>query len=528
MKILDEYYFEKNKKILIALGILFFIFLLIRVAWISDDSAITLRTVLNFINGYGPVFNIYERVQAYTHPLWFFIISFFSYFTKNVFITNFALSITFSVLTYFLFIKYFVKNIVAFVFVTILFFLSKSFMDYSTSGLENPLVHFLLLVIFILTLKLITLPQHNNDNISRLKLEYFLVLLTSAGLVLTRMDMAVLVFPLVVYLTYFVRFKLSLNTFDLVKIIALASIPLIAWFAFSLLYYGFLFPNTAYAKLGTGIPFFERIVQGIVYFLHGIYRDPLTVFVIAIAIGFAIFGSVFSRLLGIGIVLYSVYIVNIGGDFMEGRFFSGIYLAATLILVLEIKSNLFKLLTIGGFSLVLGLLNLNPNIISGGSYNNRVTYSNGIADERGVYMQRYSLLKPQRFFIGRLKWHDQKEIDVKRICGGLGFSSIINGPSTYFIDTCALADPLLARIPAKYNKNWRIGHFVRLVPDNYEESILTNQASLSDIELNNFYKDIRLITRGDIFDIDRLKLILKINFGSYQVPDMTNYRFPEK
>lgn len=56
---------------------LFFIFAveLINTAWITDDAAITIRTVLNFVNGYGPVFNIGERVQAYTHTLWFFVVS---------------------------------------------------------------------------------------------------------------------------------------------------------------------------------------------------------------------------------------------------------------------------------------------------------------------------------------------------------------------------------------------------------------------------------------------------------------------
>ena len=34
----------------------------------------------------------------------------------------------------------------------------------------------------------------------------------------------------------------------------LGFIPLIAWELFSLIYYGFLLPNTAYAKLNTGLP----------------------------------------------------------------------------------------------------------------------------------------------------------------------------------------------------------------------------------------------------------------------------------
>ena len=57
-----------------------FIVTVVNASWISDDALITMRHVLNFINGYGPVFNVGERVQAYTHPLWFLLISLFSYF----------------------------------------------------------------------------------------------------------------------------------------------------------------------------------------------------------------------------------------------------------------------------------------------------------------------------------------------------------------------------------------------------------------------------------------------------------------
>ena len=70
----------------------------VRTAWISDDAAITLRTVLNFTHGFGPTFNIIERVQAYTHPLWFLIISFSSLILGNVFYAMFILSIGLSTL----------------------------------------------------------------------------------------------------------------------------------------------------------------------------------------------------------------------------------------------------------------------------------------------------------------------------------------------------------------------------------------------------------------------------------------------
>ncbi|HMX74942.1 MAG TPA: hypothetical protein PKE35_11865, partial [Anaerolineales bacterium] len=47
--------------------------LVIRTSWVGDDAIITFRSLENFLHGYGPVFNIGERVQTFTHPLWFLL-----------------------------------------------------------------------------------------------------------------------------------------------------------------------------------------------------------------------------------------------------------------------------------------------------------------------------------------------------------------------------------------------------------------------------------------------------------------------
>ena len=38
--------------------------------WISEDAFIDLRVVRNLLAGHGPVYNIGERVEAFTNPLW--------------------------------------------------------------------------------------------------------------------------------------------------------------------------------------------------------------------------------------------------------------------------------------------------------------------------------------------------------------------------------------------------------------------------------------------------------------------------
>ena len=68
----------KTLNFLLITRILFailFIYTILIMAWVSDDSQITLRQVWNFITGHGITFNFEERVQAFTHPLWFLILS---------------------------------------------------------------------------------------------------------------------------------------------------------------------------------------------------------------------------------------------------------------------------------------------------------------------------------------------------------------------------------------------------------------------------------------------------------------------
>ena len=58
------------RRTLSAIATIVFAVILFRTAWISDDALISFRTVLNVTHGYGLTFNIVERVQTFTHPLW--------------------------------------------------------------------------------------------------------------------------------------------------------------------------------------------------------------------------------------------------------------------------------------------------------------------------------------------------------------------------------------------------------------------------------------------------------------------------
>ena len=57
----------------------------LRYGWVTDAAFITFRSVLNLLDGSGPVFNIGERVQSYTHPLWFLLLCLLGWLDLNLY-----------------------------------------------------------------------------------------------------------------------------------------------------------------------------------------------------------------------------------------------------------------------------------------------------------------------------------------------------------------------------------------------------------------------------------------------------------
>src|SRR5512136_1609171 len=78
-----------------AIGL--FVVIVLRTAWISDDAYITFRTIENFLAGDGLRWNVAERVQVYTHPLWLFLLSGLCAVTREPYLTTIAISVVLSV-----------------------------------------------------------------------------------------------------------------------------------------------------------------------------------------------------------------------------------------------------------------------------------------------------------------------------------------------------------------------------------------------------------------------------------------------
>ena len=489
-----------------AFAVLFLV-VLIRTAWVCDDAYITMRTVRNLVTGHGLRWNIAERVQAYTHPLWMFVLAGAYGISREPYYCIIVPSIVFSMAAMVLFAFFLPRSPAAGALAMAVLVFSKAFTDYSTSGLENPLTHFLLTVFMVIYLQ----PRPGPRRL------FALSLVAALGM-LNRMDTILLYGPALAYSW------LETRTVRGTAAVAAGFVPLFVWEAFSLFYYGFPFPNTAYAKLSTGLEFDVLLPQAMAYFADSLRLDPLTLPAIAAGLIIVVIAR-WRRLLPLvaGVLLYLVYVVSIGGDFMSGRFFAApLLLSAVCIARLDMRVLSLWWPAALGVVLVTGCLTPACTLWSGsdfGSLNRRgIIGAAGIADERAFYYRRTGLLKS----FGARQWPDvvpekanpprnRYGLVVQHNTGIMGFFGA--GQDTYVLDDYALSDPLLARLPV--TGVWRIGHFQRAIPAGYVKTLGGNTNAIRHPALAAYYDRLRLITRGDLFSRERLRTIIDMNLKRF-------------
>ncbi len=504
-----------------------YVVVLYRNAWVGDDAFITFRTVENFLHGYGLRWNTGERVQAYTHPLWMLLLAAAARVTGESFHTTMVVSMLLSSASVALVCLVLSRNrAMALLGVTILT-LTRAFVDYSTSGLENPLTHVLLGAFYVAYFRL--KPGWGKD--------FWLAFLAGLGTV-NRMDIILFFFPVLCVHLLGTRCAAGQPGDGTAGMgggsqqcapacrhrglaLFLGFVPLLAWELFSLFYYGFPFPNTYYAKTQTGIPVMEMVWQGIYYLQNSFAKDPLTLPVILAGALVPVLGRQRDRqAISVGIILYLLYVVKVGGCFMSGRFLSAPLFSAVVLLVhppvepgRRLQAFLFATV------LALGLLSPSPPPFSGKHHVSDGWDAHGITDERGEYFTFNGLLNTH-FAPGR-PWHPWllKGAELEKrgvrlvVKGSMGMYCYAAGPRVHCLDRDALAEPLLARIPAIVTTNWRIGHLWRRIPEGYRESLETGVNRIEDPNLRRYYDRLSLVIRGPLLSRERLAAIWAFNTG---------------
>jgi len=497
---------DTAKRFVVVAAALVFLVVLVRTAWVGDDAYVTFRTADNFLNGYGLRWNVDSRVESFTHPLWLFAMIGATAVTGEVYYTSIFLSIALTLAAVVLLLWRLTMSMSIAILAASALVLSKAFVDYSTSGLENPLTHLLLVIFFIIAAS--SVPNR----------VFWLSLLASL-ISLNRLDAGLLVLPVLSPAVWKHGLKRSLGP------LALGMVPLAAWEVFSLIYYGFPFPNTAYAKLDTGVPRSEIVHQGFLYLLDEAGNDPLTLLTISAALALP-FLMKRSGAVAAGVALYLVYVVEIGGDFMSGRMFAEPFLCSVIALTAVPVEEFGAPLAVGlGLVWVVGLSAPRPTILSDAAFGADTTPEqllrpNGIQEERRYYYPATGLLTAYRdVAMPNHRWlHLGEEIRAsgERVWStdAAGFFGYGAGPGVHLIDTWALGDPLLARLPAEVP--WRIGHFRRRAPDGYRETLETGRNVIHDQDIAMYYEKIRIITQDPIWSRKRFRTIVAMNLGRYE------------
>jgi arabinofuranosyltransferase len=300
---------------------------------------------------------------------------------------------------------------------------------------------------------------------------------------------------------------------------------LFAWGAFSVVYYGFPWPNTAYAKLGSGIPPIESLEQGLRYLFESLRHDPLTLIAIAAGVYAALRRrDPKERALAAGVVLYLLWVVKNGGDFMSGRFLTAPLFVAAAILVRGRFGSPRWVSGLVAATIVVGSVAPRAATWDVGFLDlakEHAVDAHGIADERAFYLPTTGIA---------LRWGADREFNSNAIAAaleakaagpavvrltdrGCGMYGYFAGPTIHVVDEWALGDPLLARLPAARNLHWRIGHFTRAIPDGYLETLRTGRNQLRDPELAAYWDRLSTVVRAPVFAVSRWKALVGFGLG---------------
>ena len=491
-----------------------------RLAWISDDALISFRTSLNFSNGLGLSYNVFERVQAFTNPFFVILLGSIYYFIGNIYSAFFIISflslcIYFSIIYQFLKIN---KNFLVTAYILFSLLLSKAFVEFSTSGLEESLS------LALLSLGIYLLHKSNIFEAGKQSKKTVVIGLLFLSLAsITRLDLSIFVLPIL--------FFLFIKNYKNIYLIFYGFTPLFIWLLFSYFYYGDFFPNTFYAKNSTGYQPDIYLEFGKNYFKDSYWRDPITLLSIYSNLFLLLFYRTNKLIFSIfiGVFSYLIYIYLNGGTFFSGRFFyipfAIAILGISICLSFNSKLNKLQFTSLYHFLFLFAFLFLILVI----KYDlHKLNYTKWSINEFGpddvrVFSKKINndLNDPYKNFKAVDNWNKvsekikSKSIDcpfIFNLSRGSGADGLTFGPCAHMLDIYGLIDPNISALPAlnsTYGRPHQPGHFKRAIPRGYLDYIV-DRKDLSVIynkEFRNFVKRSELITRDPLFDLDRINAI---------------------
>ncbi len=521
-RITDYFSEELNRYRFCAL--LIFMAVITLLAWQSDDSYHAYIMAKNLVDGNGFVYNVGQRATASSCPLFTLVVAAGYFVIRDMFFVSLLINIIFSTLAFRILIKDFCRTKREIIFCLLTLIGSVSFVSYTTSGLENSMLFFL----GACFVKLYFGSERYNAK------TMFILALLVALIAMTRMDAVLIFVPMALYVYLGRRDNVSFGKAVWLGILGL--LPFALWMLFSTFYYGFPFPNTAYAKLGTDIALKDYLIRGVRYYTNAAFCDPIILIVpLAVSVAAIVVRKAQYIFCMTGPLIYGLYLLYIGGDFMMGRHFTLMFFIS-LICYMDIKDREFTQLGKGaafnrrftGLVIAALIYTCTMDVVTDQFLFGR-TFGSPISDERAGYFTTaslfnnvYSLIKTGELCI-QDTWNEEgvDELRENHMPGGIlesvpGITKYYNN-DLYLNDLYALGDPYLAHLPAVKENGWRIGHMWRESPQGYTDMIMFGYTprSIKNEDARKYYEIIDDITRGDLFDAGRIKKIVDINLGKY-------------
>jgi tetratricopeptide (TPR) repeat protein len=395
--------------------IILFLVKILNIRFIQDDAYTTFRYVKNFIEGNGLVFNVGERVEGYTNFLWVMILSIPMYlsriFSMNLEIETIAQIFSILLCVIVILETYYLSRLMKSnrdnhmsIFLGLLnetsnflppflMVVSIPFLYWGVSAMETSLFVALTLLSLILYLKNISSKQPGKifvmvsvlNSLTRPEGMIFFILIMGHQILTNYLA--------VNEHNLFAKLRKTFNS-KILKELVYYSIPVAIYICFRLLYYGYPFPNTFYAKTDFS---FKFLIRGWIYFWE--FARPFLAYGLFLFLPLAMWKEKgtrikFSTLYGI-FICWIVIVIILGGDVLPiNRFFLPILpmiyvlIAKSLICIVDIvfaknkRVNSFGKIIVYAFVIIWGIYNYNVQ------YDNMMTkraYESGLVKKMKIY-----------------------------------------------------------------------------------------------------------------------------------------------
>ena len=304
--------------VLLALICLLYFIHVLHYGYISDDTFITLRYARNLVQGHGLVYNVGQKVEGFTSPLWTVILAGLHALGLNLLLSARALGIAAGAVTLILCYNlvrvssgFRIPRLLACA-APLILAANNSFACWAASGMEQTA--YVCLIVGSL--------------VAAFSGRMIWCVLLTAGVLLIRPEG---MFLFLLLSLYFIVLRWTEKKRGLMLWFVSIGVTLAALYGARWLYYGAWLPNTYYAKTGGGVRQLER---GLTYLLDYAGDHEGLVILCLVVVCVLLFGKMKERFLALGAAGFWGMTVFVGGDGLPMYRFA--LPALPLLIVLEV------------------------------------------------------------------------------------------------------------------------------------------------------------------------------------------------